>query len=126
MPATVGTHNLGSNLAKPAVLLPHNGAGNGIKEGRPATARVELGSALVERGVAAHTRVYAGGAEFVVDAGAGTFGALFAEDAELLGGEDGAPFRVGLLDGVRHGGGAGDGAAHGETGGSYERPGYGY
>ena len=62
----------------------------------------------------------------VVLARVGGLGALLAQDAELLRGEDGAPFVVGLVDRVRGhvgggggvlGGGAAEGAEEGAEGG---------
>lgn len=44
---------------------------------------------------------------FVVFARVGRFGTFFADDAELFGREDGAPFVVGFLERVGHGSGLG-------------------
>ena len=71
-----------------------------IEEGWPATARVELVVRLVQRCVTGAASVHALLFGVLELAAAGGLGALLAEDAELLLGEDSAPLVVGLLDGL--------------------------
>lgn len=85
VPAAVAAHDLGPRHAKGAVLVPRHGARDAVEIGRPAAARVELVRGLVKRRVAAGAGVHARGGVVLVElAGAGGFGALFAEDAELF------------------------------------------
>lgn len=49
MTTAVGTYNLSSCHAKGAVLMTDNSAGDAVKVGWPAAARLELVSSLVER-----------------------------------------------------------------------------
>ena len=85
MAAAVAAHDLGPRHAKGAVLVPRHGAREAVKVGRPAAPRVELVRGLVQRRVAAGTGVHARRRVVLVElAGAGGFGALFAEDAELF------------------------------------------
>ena len=79
------------------------------------------GRIVRERGIRGEGREYIdalGGHVFVVFARVRGFGSLLADDAELLGGEDGAPFLVGFRGGgVGHccgfGGAGGEGAVEG-------------
>lgn len=88
MPAAVGAHNLGPHREQGAVLVAHHGAGDAVEVGGPAAAAAELVRGLVERRLAACARVDAlGGVVLVELAGAGGFGALFTQDAELFFGE---------------------------------------
>lgn len=83
--AAVRAHDLGALHAERAVRVALDGARHGVEEGGPAAARLELVRRLVQRRVAAGARVDAGaGGVFVVGAGEGGLGALFAEDAELF------------------------------------------
>ena len=65
-----------------------NSTGDGVEEGRPATARFEFVGGFVERCIAAHAGVDARagsrGVVLVVFAGVGCFCTLFADDAELF------------------------------------------
>lgn len=95
--------NLSARHAEGAVLVADDGAGNAVKVGRPTAARVELVGRLVERRVAPgtciDTRIWR---VLVVLASAWAFGALFAEDAELLLVQDCPPLIVGTLVRIRH------------------------
>jgi hypothetical protein len=83
--AAVGAHNLGALHAQRVVDVALDGAGQAVKIGRPAAARLELVRCLVERRLAAGAAVDAlVGKVLVVLAGKGTLGALFAEDTELF------------------------------------------
>jgi hypothetical protein len=85
MSATVVAHNLRPHHAKAGVWSLSNSAWYSIPECRPTAARIEFVVRFVERRVAAGARVDAGvRVMLVVCAGAGHFGALLAEDAELL------------------------------------------
>lgn len=85
MAAAVGADDLGARHAERAIFVADDGAGDAVKVGRPAAAGAELVSCLVERRVASGARVHARvRAVLVVLSGAGPFGSLFAEDAELL------------------------------------------
>lgn len=65
--------------------MPLHRSRDGVEVGRPAAAALELVRGRVERRVAGGAVVGAGGGEvLVVLAGVGCFGALFADDAELL------------------------------------------
>lgn len=99
--AEVTTTGLASDLdslhAPAAVDVAIDGARNGVEEGGPSTARVELGRGLVQGRVAARAGVHAVlGIVLVVLACSSHLGALFAQNAELLRVELGAPL------GVRH------------------------
>lgn len=84
MTATVGAHNFRPDGAKASVLVPRHGAGDAVKVGRPAAARVELVRGLVKRRVASGTGVDALlWVVLVVLSGAGRFSSLFSEDSEL-------------------------------------------
>jgi hypothetical protein len=85
MTTTVGTDNLSTLHAKGTVDMSSHSTRNGIKESRPAAARLELVVGLVERSFAASAGVGTlGGHVLIKVAAVGGFGALFAEDAELL------------------------------------------
>lgn len=85
MAATVTTHDLSPGHAERVIRVPGDGAGDGVEEGGPAAAALELVVCLVERRGAAGAGVdAAGGGVFVVFAREGRFGAFFAEDAELF------------------------------------------
>lgn len=85
MPAAIRAHNLRPHHAKRRILMPHDGARHRVEKGGPAAAGLEFLLRRVERRVAAGARVDArGGGVLVVFAAVGGFGALGAEDAELL------------------------------------------
>lgn len=85
MAAAVGAHNLGAKHAQRAVLVSGHSAGDAVKIGRPAAARLELLLGLVERCSAPGARVDAFLRVVLVEsAGAGGLGTLFPQDAELL------------------------------------------
>lgn len=85
MAPAIRTHNLDPLHAKGAIGMSGDGAGDGVEEGGPAAAGLELVLGGVEGCVAAGAGVDAfGGHVFVVFADKGGFGALLAEDAELL------------------------------------------
>jgi hypothetical protein len=73
------------NLRPPAIGSLSNCVGEGVPEGGPSAAGIELVVCFVERRVAALAGVDAGFRVVLVEgAGAGVFGALLPEDAELL------------------------------------------
>jgi len=74
------------------VLMPAHGTWNGIKEGRPSTTTIELGSALVKGRSAACTSVDAGVVVFIILSCTGGLSAFLAEYSELLWRESGPPF----------------------------------
>jgi hypothetical protein len=81
MPSAVVAHN----LRPPAIRPLFDGTGEGVPEGGPPAAGIELMVCFVERRVASLTGVDAGFRVVLVEwAGAGIFGALLAENAELL------------------------------------------
>lgn len=85
MPAAVGAHNLCPHGEQGAVLMALDGAGDAVKVGGPAAAAAEFVRGFVEGRFAAGTGVHAlGGVVLVEFTGAGSFGTLFAQDAELL------------------------------------------
>jgi len=85
MSAAVTAHDLGALHAERAVRVPRHGARDGVEEGRPAAARLELVARLVEGRFAGSAGVDArGGAVLVVFARVGGFGSLFADYAELF------------------------------------------
>ena len=118
VPAAVAAHNFGARHAEGPVLAPRHGPGDAVKIRRPPAPRRELVRRLVQRRLAPRARVDARRRLVLVElARAGRLGALFAEDAELLGREDGAPLLGGALVGVfRHGGGGGVVGFGGEEG----------
>jgi hypothetical protein len=85
VPSAVIAHNLRAHHAQTAILLLAHGAWHRVPEGGPPAARVEFVVGFVEWRVAPAARVDACvGVVLIVSAGAGHFGALLAEDAELL------------------------------------------
>lgn len=85
MPPAITAYDLLARHAERAVHVAGDGAGEGIKEGGPATTGFELVRGFVERGSAADTGVdAAGGHVLVVNTGVGGFGAFIAEDSELF------------------------------------------
>lgn len=85
MPPAVTTHNLRSLHPKRAIRIPLHGAGDGVEVRGPPAAGLEFVRGCVEGGVAAGAGVGAlGGVVGVVLAGEGAFGALLAEDTELV------------------------------------------
>lgn len=85
MPAAIGAHNLGPHREQGPVLVALYSAGDAVKVGGPAAAAAEFVRGFVEGRFAAGTGVDAlGGVVFVEFTGAGCFGTLFAQDAELL------------------------------------------
>ena len=78
-------HNLRPGHAKRSVGVPCDGAGDVVEVRGPSAAGLELMVGFVEGCVAAGAGVDTlAGHVLVVDAGVGSFGALFAEDAELF------------------------------------------
>lgn len=85
MPTAIGAHNLRAHREEGPVLVALYCAGNAVKVGGPAAAAAELVRGFVEGRFAAGTGVHALGRVVLVEfTGAGCFGALFAQDAELL------------------------------------------
>lgn len=85
MPSTIATHDFRPGHPERAIRMPRHRARDAIEIGRPSAAGLELVGRFVQRRVAAGTGVDAiGGHVLVVHTGVGGFGALFAEDAELL------------------------------------------
>jgi hypothetical protein len=85
MAPAVVAHNLRPHHAETRIRSLADCARDCIPEGGPAAARIKLVVRLVEGCIAAGARVDAGvGVVLVKGAGAGRFGALLAEDAELL------------------------------------------
>jgi len=91
------------------VRRPLYGSRKPFEEGRPATAGVKFGGGLVQGCFTASTVVHPATVELVVLTCSGQLGALEAEDAELLGGKDGAPLLLAprLVVARRHRSGAG-------------------
>lgn len=103
MPPTILTQYLRPHHPKSRILFPHQRSRNRIKERRPSTSALELLLCCIQRCIAPRAGVHAlVGVVFVVLAGVRGFGARLAQDAELFGGENSAPFGVGLLDGEGH------------------------
>jgi len=101
--ATVGADDLRPGHPEGAVCMPRHGAGDVVVVGGPAAAGLEFVVRGVEWRVARSAGVDTGlGHVFVILAGEGSFGAFFADDAELLFVENCLPFVIGLLDGIRH------------------------
>lgn len=85
VPSAIATHNLRSGHPERAIRVPRHRAWDAVEIGRPTAAGLELVGRFVQRRVAAGTGVDAvGGHVLVIDTGVGGFGALSAEDAELL------------------------------------------
>lgn len=85
MAPTIRTDNLRPLHAKRAIRMPRHGPGHRVVEGRPTAPGLEFLLSGVQRCGAAGAGVGAGArGVFVVFAGVGRFGALFAEDAELF------------------------------------------
>lgn len=83
--ATIGAHDFRPRHAEGAVLDALHGARDAVEVGRPAAAGLKLCVGRVQRRVAGGAGVDAlARVVLVVDARAGGFGALLAEDAELL------------------------------------------
>lgn len=97
MAPTSITNNL--NPMSIRIHIPPNRSRDRIKKCWPSTSTRELGIGGVERCVTSGTGVDALGRVLVVFARVGAFGTLLAEDSELIGREDSAPFLVGLLVG---------------------------
>jgi len=96
------TSDLGTHPAKRAVLMARYGTWEGIEEGWPAGAAVELGAALVKRRVAAGAGIDPCRLVMLILPSPSFLGVLQPENPELLWGEDRLPFLVGLCLGVRH------------------------
>lgn len=78
-------HNLRPSHAKRSIGVSCDSAGDVVEVCGPSTAGLELVVGFVEGCVAAGAGVDTfAGHVFVVGAGVGSFGAFFAEDAELL------------------------------------------
>jgi len=71
-------------------------ARDGVKEGWPAAAAVELCDALVKRRLASRARIDSGRLVMLVLARPSSLGALHPEHPELLGAEDRPPFLLGF------------------------------
>lgn len=85
MSPAIAAHNLGARHAQRAIHVPRDGARNGIEEGGPATAGLELMRSFVDGCGAAGAGVDAGGRHvLVVDTDVGGFRAFFAKDSELF------------------------------------------
>lgn len=83
--SAVAANNLRPLHAESAVCVPCDGARDCVEESRPAAAGLELVLGRVDGRVAAGTVIGAGArGVLIVLAGEGRFGALLAEDAELL------------------------------------------
>jgi len=103
MPPALRAHNLRPCHAKRAICMSFDGAGNGVKEGRPSAAGLEFVRGFIERGVAGGAGVDSVlGEVLIVFAGESGLGAFFADNAELLRREDRLPFGVCLLNWIRH------------------------
>ena len=91
--AQMPTASCACDLYPPTIRVrrPVYGSSKSFEEGRPATAGVEFGGGLVQGRSAANAVVRPVTVELVVLACSRQLGALEAEDAELLGVEDGAP-----------------------------------
>jgi len=85
--------------AERIIHMAAHSAGYRIKEGWPSTSALELGGALVQRSPTASATVRALFIVLIIDAGAGLFRSLLAEDAELLRGKNGPPFLFGFVGG---------------------------
>ena len=120
MPPTIMTDNFRPHHAEHAVFVAVHGPWDAVEVGGPAAAALEFVVGGVEGRVAGGAVVGAFRRHvFVVFARVRRFGALFADHTELRRGEDGAPFAVGLRDGVGAAGGGGAAvAAHVVFGGS--------
>jgi len=94
--STSSTSDLDAFHAQRTVYVACHGARDGIEEGWPAAAAVELCVALVERGIASRAGVESSRFVMLVFTRPGSLGALRADHPELLGSEDGAPFFLGL------------------------------
>lgn len=88
---------LNTGHTKRFIFMTSHGTRDGIVERWPAAAAVELGPALVQRGPASSTAVYAFFLVVVVLSRCGAFGALLTEHTELFAREDSPPFVVSLV-----------------------------
>lgn len=117
MAVTVGTDHLSSGHSQSLVDIELQSARNGLVESRPSTRASELGHGRVQRSVAASTVVGAVVERGIVLAGVGTFGALLAQNTELLWRQNGSPLAIGLVAHVNgrerkvSGGSCGDGGS---------------
>lgn len=103
MPSALRTHNLRPAHPEAAIRMPLHRSGDGVKERRPPAPALKLMRGPVKRRVAGRACVDALGRHVLVEfTRVGRLGAFFADDAELFGTEDRAPFIVGLLDWVGH------------------------
>lgn len=85
MPAAIGAHNFRPHREHGPVLVALHCTRDAVKVGRPAAAAAELVRGFVQGRFASGTGVDALGRVVLVKfTGAGGFGALFAQDAELL------------------------------------------
>lgn len=83
--STVAAHDLCPLHAECAVGVSGHCARNGVEECRPSAARLELVLSSVDGRIAAGASVGAGGWRvLIILAGEGSFGTLFAKNAELL------------------------------------------
>src|SRR5919108_791126 len=98
MAPAVGAMHFHARHAVRAIRRGRNGAGQRPEEAGPARAALVLGARLEQRMAAGRAAVFAGALLVVERAGAGAFGAMLAQHAELLGREQAAPLGVGFLD----------------------------
>src|SRR5262249_48331909 len=100
MAATAAAMHLGAVHAVAVVLGGLDCARLGVIEARPAGATVELALGAKQRLAAADTAERAGALLVVERAAARRLGAVAAQHLVLLGGEQLAPFRIGVADGI--------------------------
>ena len=85
MSTAVRAYDFCAGHAKAAVCVTRHSAGNVVKVGRPAAARLKLVVGFVERRIAASAIVDASGRHvLVVGTGVGGFGTFLAKDTELF------------------------------------------
>lgn len=89
-------NDLCANHAKGYVLVTTYSARDSIEESRPATSTIKLRGTGVQRGSTPSAFVNSLALEFLVLSGAGRFGALLTQDAELLLSEYSLPFAIAL------------------------------
>lgn len=64
--------------------MPYDGAGDTLKESRPAATRIEFRGRFIQRSIAACAGVDSRDGMLIVFTSAWTLGSLFAENSELL------------------------------------------
>jgi len=103
VPPTSSAGDLRALHAQRHVDVAGHSARDGVKEGWPAAAAVELCATLVKRRLASRARIDPGRLVVLVLARPSSLGALHPEHLELLGTEDRPPFLLGFgLANVRH------------------------